>query len=108
MSVYLRVKRKNQTFFVLAEPHDTFLKVKETLASILTLSSSNQVQLWHTNKQKELLDAATVADQEIENDAVIYLCLKKENTEVWEDIQVAKLELDHHDGSNNNDHSTKD
>ncbi|ETV74369.1 hypothetical protein H257_10963 [Aphanomyces astaci] len=106
MSLYLRVKRRNQTFFILAEPHDTFLKVKETLASILTLSSPNQVQLWHTNKQKELLDAATVADQEIENDAVVYLCLKKENTEVWEDIQVAKLELDH--DSNNNDHSTKE
>ncbi|ETV94459.1 hypothetical protein, variant [Aphanomyces invadans] len=79
MSLYLRVKRRNQTFFVLAEPHDTFLKVKETLASILALTSPNQVQLWHTNKQKELLDAATVADQEIENDAIIFLCLKKES-----------------------------
>ncbi|RHY83573.1 hypothetical protein DYB37_004243 [Aphanomyces astaci] len=104
MSLYLRVKRRNQTFFILAEPHDTFLKVKETLASILTLSSPNQVQLWHTNKQKELLDAATVADQEIENDAVVYFAVV--DTEVWEDIQVAKLELDH--DSNNNDHSAKE
>ncbi|ETV94458.1 hypothetical protein H310_11787 [Aphanomyces invadans] len=106
MSLYLRVKRRNQTFFVLAEPHDTFLKVKETLASILALTSPNQVQLWHTNKQKELLDAATVADQEIENDAIIFLCLKKENSEVWEDIQVAKLEQDHE--GNNHDHASKD
>ncbi|CAK4137216.1 unnamed protein product [Aphanomyces euteiches] len=58
------------------------------------------------SKQKELLDAATVADQEIENDAIIYLCLKKENSDAWEEIQVTKIDHDHHDG-NNNDHSTK-
>ncbi|KDO26307.1 hypothetical protein SPRG_20603 [Saprolegnia parasitica CBS 223.65] len=98
--MYLRVKRRQQTFFVLTEPHEAFVKIKETIASILGLPGPGHIQLWHTNKQKELLDVATVADQELENDAVIYLCLKKENTEQWEDIQVAKLELDH-DNNNN-------
>ncbi|OQR86242.1 hypothetical protein ACHHYP_10815 [Achlya hypogyna] len=97
--MYLRVKRRNQTFFVLTEPHETFLKIKETIAGIIGVAGPGQVQLWHPNK-KELLDVATVADQELENDAVIYLCLKKENSEQWEEIQVAKLEVDHE--SNNN------
>ncbi len=71
------------------------------------------------------MDVATVSDQELENDAVIYMCLKKESTfsdggvksnnphhifgwhyildtDQWEDIQVAKIELDHHDSVHNN------
>jgi hypothetical protein len=49
-SIYLRVKRKNQTFFLLTDPHETFLKIKEKLAQILSISGPSQVQLWHTNQ----------------------------------------------------------
>ncbi|OQR95435.1 hypothetical protein THRCLA_22140 [Thraustotheca clavata] len=93
--MYLRVKRRNQTFFVLTEPHESFLKIKETLAGVIGISGPGQVQLWHTNKQKELLDVGTVSDQELENDAIVYMCLKKENSDQWEEIQVTKIEMEH-------------
>jgi hypothetical protein len=86
---YVRVKRRNQTVFVDAHPGDTFLSVKEKLAALFHLSGPSQLQLWsglHAKESKELTDVATLADHDVQNDSVIYMCWKKESA--WLSISV--------------------
>lgn len=45
MTPYVRVKRRNQTVFVDVQLHDTFLSVKEKLATLFHLTPQ-QIQLW--------------------------------------------------------------
>jgi hypothetical protein len=42
------------------------------------------------SQKKELVDLATISDQEIKNDEVIYMLFAKE-TGGWEDLQVEAL-----------------
>jgi hypothetical protein len=46
--------------------------------------------LFADDKKKELVDMATVSDQEIKNDDIIYMCLQKPSGG-FEDIQVDHL-----------------
>lgn len=39
-------------------------------------------------KKKELVDLATISDQEINNDDIVYMLLTKENGVGWEELQV--------------------
>ena len=43
------------------------------------------------SQKKELVDLATISDQEIKNDEVIYMVFAKENGGGWEDLQVEAL-----------------
>ncbi len=42
-------------------------------------------------KKRELVDLATISDQEIQNDDVIYMLFAKEVGGGWEDLQVDVL-----------------
>jgi hypothetical protein len=44
-----------------------------------------------SSQKKELVDLATISDQEIKNDEVIYMVFAKENGGGWEDVQVEAL-----------------
>ncbi|KAK1938872.1 hypothetical protein P3T76_008947 [Phytophthora citrophthora] len=92
----------NQTVFLDVQLADSFLTVKEKLGSIFSLPPTS-IQLWqglNQKESKEFADAATLADHELQNDAVIYMCWKKENSDQWEELSVAKVEaLDAGDAS---------
>ncbi|KAL3656612.1 hypothetical protein V7S43_018517 [Phytophthora oleae] len=81
MGPYVRVKRRNQTVFLDVQLTDSFLTVKEKLGSIFSLPPTS-IQLWqglNQKESKEFADTATLADHELQNDAVIYMCWKKES-----------------------------
>ena len=78
MSMYIRLKRKNQTVMLHVEPSSTFQQIKVRLAENFDMDPNNIV-LWANDKRRELVDLATVSDQEIKNDDVVYMCFPKEN-----------------------------
>ena len=47
MSIYIRIKRKNQTFFFNVEPSDSFLSIKQKIADGFKLQP-NQIALYST------------------------------------------------------------
>lgn len=80
-SPHIRVKRRQQTVFIDAFPSDTFLSVKTKLSAIFDMPTTS-IQLWaspSSKEAKELTDIATLADHEIPNDGIIYMCWKKES-----------------------------
>ena len=91
MAMYVRIKRKHQTIFQTVNPSDSFLSLKEKI-SPLVKEAPEDIQLWASvDQQKELADLATLADQDIGNDAVVYMVFKLSNSEAFEpmDISVA-------------------
>ncbi|KAL4106946.1 hypothetical protein PRIC1_004983 [Phytophthora ramorum] len=102
MGPYVRVKRRSQTVFLDVQLAESFLSVKEKLGVLFHLPPTS-IQLWqglNQKESKEFADAATLADHELQNDAVIYMCWKKENSDQWEELSVTKVEaLDAGDAS---------
>eukprot|EP00604_Paraphysomonas_vestita_P002227 CAMPEP_0174820542 /NCGR_PEP_ID=MMETSP1107-20130205/4448_1 /TAXON_ID=36770 /ORGANISM="Paraphysomonas vestita, Strain GFlagA" /LENGTH=68 /DNA_ID=CAMNT_0016036099 /DNA_START=226 /DNA_END=432 /DNA_ORIENTATION=+ len=50
----------------------------------------SNIQLIGADKRRELLDMATVSDQEVKNDDVLYFVFAKESGG-WEELQVDSL-----------------
>lgn len=51
------------------------------------MNSPSKIKLYHSNREKLLENDATIGDQEIENDHIIYMCLEiREGT--FEQIDV--------------------
>ena len=50
MSLYIRLKRKNQTIFLHVEQSNTFLQIKTRLAEILSISDPNNIMLLASDK----------------------------------------------------------
>ena len=61
MSMYVRVKRKNQTTFLHVEPSDNFAGIKARIAKLFSMEP-HQMMLFGSDK-KELVDLGTVSDQ---------------------------------------------
>ena len=51
MSMYIRLKRKNQTFFLLVEPSENFLSVKTKIADYYKMQP-NQINIYTGNTEK--------------------------------------------------------
>lgn len=59
------------------EPSDNFQSVKQR-ASVILKTEPGQIGLFTTeDKAKELVDLATVGDQEIQSEQIVYLVLRK-------------------------------
>jgi hypothetical protein len=61
----------------------SLLKLFQTFSVLMTFACYVQ--------KRELLDLATVSDQEIKNDDVVYMVFQKETGSGWEDLQVDTL-----------------
>ncbi|KAI5059194.1 hypothetical protein GOP47_0025513 [Adiantum capillus-veneris] len=90
MAMYIRVKRKKITYFVHCEPSDTVLQVKNKLCSLTDTPTSNQ-RLILMDSHHVLDDGQTLCQQQVENNSVVALTLRKSNGE-WEDIVIDKLD----------------
>ncbi|GBG31590.1 Ubiquitin-60S ribosomal protein L40 [Hondaea fermentalgiana] len=71
MSMYVRVKRQDQTVFLRAEASDTFRTVKVALGDILSLVLDD-IKLYGKDKETVLEDEGTLGGFEIGNDDVIF------------------------------------
>ena len=90
MSMYVRIKRRNQTVFLHVEPSNSFLQIKQRLAETFNMEPA-QILLYASDKKKEFVDAATVSDQEVKNDDIVYMVFPKEAGGGFEDIQADNL-----------------
>jgi hypothetical protein len=90
MSMYIRFKRRNQTVFLNVEPSQTFGMIKARLAENFGVDASG-IMLVANDKKRELLDLATISDQEIKNDDVVYMVFQKDGGGGWEDISIENL-----------------
>ncbi|KAG5182706.1 hypothetical protein JKP88DRAFT_220709 [Tribonema minus] len=87
MSMYVRLKRKSTTIFLHVEPSDNFQSIKQRAAPLLK-TEPGQIGLFTSeDKARELVDLATVGDQEILNDQVLYMVLRK-GGDSYEDVEI--------------------
>jgi len=88
--MYIRFKRRNQTVFLHVEPSQTFGMVKSRLSENFNVDV-NGIMLIANDRKRELLDLATISDQEIKNDDVVYYVFQKEGGGGWEEINCEAL-----------------
>ncbi|CAD5189933.1 uncharacterized protein LOC135679660 [Musa acuminata AAA Group] len=88
--MYIRVKRNKTTYFVQCDPTDTTLDIKQKLQALIDLPSNNQ-RLTLVATDVVLVDSMTLAEQRVENDAVVALTLRKDDNE-FEEIYIARPE----------------
>ena len=82
---YIRVKRRNQTFFIHTSPSDSFAYIKEEICKALggedNSIDTKSMRLYIDNKneggdaeaKKEIPDAALLSDHNVKNDDIIML-----------------------------------
>ncbi|CDY32743.1 BnaA02g08050D [Brassica napus] len=84
--MYIRVKRMKATYFIQCDPTETVLDVKEKLFTLIEQPVSNQ-RLVLLSTEKVLEDSKSLAEQKVENDAVVALNLRKDDNE-FEDVDI--------------------
>ncbi|KAH0937490.1 hypothetical protein HID58_004951, partial [Brassica napus] len=85
-AMYIRVKRMKATYFIQCDPTETVLDVKEKLFTLIEQPVSNQ-RLVLLSTEKVLEDSKSLAEQKVENDAVVALTLRKDDNE-FEDVDI--------------------
>lgn len=85
-SIHLRLKRKATTVFLHVDPSESFSSIKERLAAIVNVDAGS-IQTVAEDRKRELVDMATVSDQGLRNDDVVFFVLAKE-TGGWEEVHV--------------------
>ncbi|XP_074319584.1 uncharacterized protein LOC141656544 [Silene latifolia] len=88
MAMYIRVKRSTTTYFIQCDPTETVLEIKQKLHGLIDQPVSDQ-RLIIADTGDVLDDAKTLADQKVENDAVVALTLRKDDDE-FEDVNIVK------------------
>ncbi|XP_010452866.1 PREDICTED: uncharacterized protein LOC104734884 [Camelina sativa] len=88
MAMYIRVKRMKTTYFIQCDPTETGLDVKQKLFALIEQPVSKQ-RLVLISTEEILEDSKTLADQKVENDAVVALALRKDDNE-FEDVNIAQ------------------
>ncbi|CAL9244014.1 Ubiquitin domain [Arabidopsis thaliana x Arabidopsis arenosa] len=88
MAMYIRVKRMKTTYFIQCDPTETVLDVKQKLFALIEQPVTNQ-RLVLMSTEEVLEDSKTLADQKVENDAVVALTLRKDDNE-FEDVNIAQ------------------
>ncbi|XP_010927934.1 uncharacterized protein [Elaeis guineensis] len=90
MAMYVRVKRNKTTYFVQCDPTETTLDIKQKLQNLIDQPSNNQrLTLVATNDVLD--DSKTLAEQKVENDAIVALTLRKDDNE-FEEVYIAQPE----------------
>nr|XP_029121878.1 uncharacterized protein LOC105049859 isoform X2 [Elaeis guineensis] len=88
--MYVRVKRNKTTYFVQCDPTETTLDIKQKLQNLIDQPSNNQrLTLVATNDVLD--DSKTLAEQKVENDAIVALTLRKDDNE-FEEVYIAQPE----------------
>lgn len=88
MAMYIRVKRNKTTYFIQCDPTETILQLKEKLSNLIDQPANDQ-QLVLMPAGDVLEDSKSLADQKVENDAVVALTLRKDDNE-FEDVNIVK------------------
>ncbi|CAA2953996.1 polyubiquitin 9 [Olea europaea subsp. europaea] len=87
-AMYIRVKRNKITYFLTCVPSETILQIKEKLQELIDQPVNDQRLIVMPNKEV-LDDSKSLADQKVENDAVVALTLRKDDNE-FEDVNITR------------------
>ncbi|KAL5698527.1 hypothetical protein ACHQM5_029554 [Ranunculus cassubicifolius] len=90
MAMYIRVKRNKTTYFVQCDPTETILDIKQKLHGLIDMPASDQ-RLVLLASNEVLDDFKSLADQKVENDAVVALTLRKDDNG-FEDVNILQPE----------------
>ncbi|OIT19820.1 PREDICTED: uncharacterized protein LOC109220994 [Nicotiana attenuata] len=88
MAMYIRVKRNRTTYFLQCDPTETILQIKEKLYNLVDQPVNDQ-RLILMPAGDVLEDSKSLADQKVENDAVVALTLRKDDNE-FEDVNIVR------------------
>lgn len=89
MAMFIRVKRKKTTYFLHCDPSETVVETKHKLHALSDVPVDQQ-RLVLLPAHAVLDDNKTLADQKVENDAVVALTLKSAETGDWEEVCIEK------------------
>ncbi|KAJ7979585.1 Ubiquitin-like protein [Quillaja saponaria] len=84
MDMYIRIKRSSH--FIQCKQTDTILKIKQKLQELIDQPVTNQRLILYSTKEV-LEDSKTLADQKVENNAVVALTLRKDDNE-FEEVNI--------------------
>ncbi|EEF29155.1 uncharacterized protein LOC8270717 [Ricinus communis] len=87
-AMYIRVKRNKTTYFIQCGPAEKILDVKQKLHVLIDKPVSDQ-RLTLMPNGEVLEDSKSLADHNVENDAVVALTLRKDDNE-FEDINIVR------------------
>ncbi|KAK6944326.1 Ubiquitin-like domain, partial [Dillenia turbinata] len=87
-AMYIRVKRSKTTYFLQCDPSETILDIKQNLHALIDQPVSDQ-RLILVESGEILEDSKTLAEQKVENDAVVALTLRKDDNE-FEDVNIVQ------------------
>ncbi|XP_077223138.1 ubiquitin-like superfamily protein [Tasmannia lanceolata] len=88
MAMYIRVKRDKTTYFLQCDPTETILDIKQKLHELIDQPVNDQ-RLILVATSEVLDDLKTLADQKVENDAIVALTLRKDDNE-FEDVNIVR------------------
>ncbi|KAG5066576.1 hypothetical protein AAZX31_04G141500 [Glycine max] len=88
MDMYIRVKRSKTTYFIRCKPSDKILDIKQKLQELVDQPANNQRLILPVTGEV-LEDSKTLADQKVENDAVVALTLRKDDNE-FEEVNIVR------------------
>ncbi|KAI0502511.1 hypothetical protein KFK09_017464 [Dendrobium nobile] len=89
-AIYIRVKRHKITYFIQCDPTESTLDIKQKLQELVDQPTNNQ-RLTLVSTNEILDDSKTLAEQKVENDAIVALTLKKDDNE-FEEVYIARVE----------------
>ncbi|XP_024031010.1 uncharacterized protein LOC21391852 [Morus notabilis] len=89
--MYIRVKRNKTTYFIQCEPTETVLDIKQKLHVLIDQPVNDQcLTLMNDGQTGQVLeDQKTLADEKVENDAVVALTLRKDDNE-FEEVNIVR------------------
>ncbi|KAH9806303.1 ubiquitin-like domain-containing protein [Citrus sinensis] len=88
MAMYIRVKRSKTTYFIHCDPTETILDIKQKLHALIDQPVNDQ-RLILVGTGDVLEDSKTLADEKVENDAVVALTLRKDDNQ-FEDVNIVR------------------
>ncbi|OIV98515.1 hypothetical protein TanjilG_18799 [Lupinus angustifolius] len=86
--MYIRVKHSKTTYFIKCKPSDKVLDIKEKLQELIDQPANDQ-RLVLPGTREVLEDSKTLAEQKVENDAVVALTLRKDDNE-FEEVNIVR------------------
>ncbi|KAM2849254.1 hypothetical protein PS2_025687 [Malus domestica] len=87
-AMYIRVKRSKTTYFIQCEPTETSLDIKQKLHDLIDRPVNDQ-RLILVSTGEVLEDSKALADQKVENDAVVALAFRKDDNE-FEEVNIVR------------------
>ncbi|XP_047328621.1 uncharacterized protein LOC124932062 [Impatiens glandulifera] len=88
MAMYIRVKRNKTTYFLQCEPTETIEDIKKKLHVLIDHPVNDQRLILPTTGEV-LEDSKSLAEQKVENDAIVALTLRRDNNE-FEDVDIVR------------------